>query len=234
MHPDLQKYLDGEIARAALSVDAEAELRTWERVEGDVVARRSQRAPAHLQADVMRAIAELDLAFHAKATAPHDTRAGTQRDRAPRPSPLWQRAWQWLITPRPLQVRPLAPLAAAAALVAVIMTQATPAADPGVTMFAADDAPVIYVQFALAASGARTVSVAGDFNGWSVDAGALRDVDGTGVWRGLIAVTPGVHKYMFVVDGEEWVTDPTAERYVDDGFGMRNALLAVVAPTEVL
>jgi hypothetical protein len=35
---------------------------------------------------------------------------------------------------------------------------------------------------------------------------------------------------MFVVDGEVWVTDPRAERYVDDGFGMRNALIAVQPP----
>ncbi len=31
---------------------------------------------------------------------------------------------------------------------------------------------------------------------------------------------------MFVVDGE-WVTDPQADRYVDDGFGNRNALIEV-------
>ena len=47
---------------------------------------------------------------------------------------------------------------------------------------------------------------------------------------GLIALRPGMHKYMFVVNGERWVTDPEAERYVDDGFGMRNAVIAITPP----
>jgi hypothetical protein len=236
MHPDLQKYLDGELVRSALPPEAEAELRMWERLEGDMAARRAHRAPAHLQADVMRAIADLDMASPALSAAAVPDREAAPRaaGRPQRSRRLAHRAWQWLITPRPLQVRPLAPLAAAAVLAAVMITQATPPAEPNATALPSGEAPVIYVQFALTAEGARTVSVAGDFNDWSVDAGTLRDVDGSGVWRGLIAVQPGVHKYMFVVDGEEWVTDPTAERYIDDGFGMRNALLAVVAPAEVL
>jgi hypothetical protein len=35
---------------------------------------------------------------------------------------------------------------------------------------------------------------------------------------------------MFVVDGEKWITDPQADRYVDDGFGMRNAVLSIAQP----
>ena len=39
----------------------------------------------------------------------------------------------------------------------------------------------------------------------------------------------GQHEYMFVVDGERWVADPLAGRYVDDGFGAgrQNAVLIV-------
>ena len=44
-------------------------------------------------------------------------------------------------------------------------------------------------------------------------------------------IQPGVHKYMFVIDGTEWVTDPDAERYAEDGFGNRNAVLAVTPVT---
>jgi hypothetical protein len=215
MHPDVHRVLDGELPREALSPAAAAELAEWELVAGLAAERRAERAPAWLADNVMRALPEPQ-----PAATPVWQRA-------------WQRAWQWLVTPRPLQVRPLAPLAGAAALLLVVLLQPTapPAAAPAA---AGEGAPVIYVQFALSAEGARSVAVAGDFNDWSVEAGALRDVGGDGVWRGLIAVQPGVHKYMFVVDGEEWVTDPVAERYVDDGFGMRNALLAVVAPGDVL
>jgi hypothetical protein len=211
MHPDVHRVLDGELPREALSPEAAAELAEWELVASLTAERRAERAPTWLADDVMRAL-----------PVP-----------APAAPPAWERMWQWLITPRPLQVRPLAPMAGATALLLVVLMQPVGprAVAPAVV---GEDTPVIYVQFALSAEGARSVAVAGDFNDWSVDAGTLRDVGGDGVWRGLIAVQPGVHKYMFVVDGAEWVTDPVAERYVDDGFGMRNALLAVVAPGEVL
>ena len=32
---------------------------------------------------------------------------------------------------------------------------------------------------------------------------------------------------MFLVDGETWITDPHAERYVEDGYGNRNAVIAI-------
>ena len=35
---------------------------------------------------------------------------------------------------------------------------------------------------------------------------------------------------MFLVDGFQWVTDPQASHYSDDGFGNRNAVLAVADP----
>jgi hypothetical protein len=244
MHPEVHRYLDGELPRSALSQAAAMELAAWEKLEGGLVERRGDRAPSWLADDVMRAVAGADVSApapaHNREAAPLPKREGLrgegwQARGAPAPRRPWQRAWQWLVTPRPLQVRPLAPLAAAAALVLVILAQG-PGTEGGTPLVAdaAGEEPVIYVQFTLSAAGARTVSVAGDFNDWSVEAGTLRDVDGSGQWRGLIAVRPGVHKYMFVVDGEEWVTDPSAERYVDDGFGMRNALLAVVQPGAAL
>jgi 1,4-alpha-glucan branching enzyme len=95
-------------------------------------------------------------------------------------------------------------------------------------------APVVYVQFIFAAQDAQTVAVAGDFNSWQTDGIALRDADGDGVWTGLVALRPGQHKYMFIVNGKEWVTDPGAERYVDDGFGMRNAVINVATPARTL
>jgi hypothetical protein len=57
-----------------------------------------------------------------------------------------------------------------------------------------------------------------------------RYLDGDGVWTGAVPLPPGLHKYMFLIDGKEWVTDPHAERYYDDGYGMRNAVITVVPP----
>jgi hypothetical protein len=224
MHPDVHRYLDGELSRSALSAEAAAELAEWERLDQRIAQRRALTAPASLADDVMRALPATQPAPHVAATQPS----------------AWRRAWGWLVTPRPIAVPPFAPLAAAMVIALLLLLPGTPWQQPaGPDMDAAlrlsadeDDAPVIYVQFALRAADAQSVAVAGDFNEWSPDGGVLRDAAGDGVWRGLIAVRPGVHKYMFVVNGNEWVTDPVAESYIDDGFGMRNALLAVAAPTE--
>ena len=37
----------------------------------------------------------------------------------------------------------------------------------------------------------------------------------------------GEHKFMFVVDAEQWMVPPLAEDYVDDGFGSRNGVVIV-------
>jgi 1,4-alpha-glucan branching enzyme len=88
----------------------------------------------------------------------------------------------------------------------------------------------VYVQFTLDAPGAASVAVTGDFDGWEGSHG-LEDLNGDGVWSGRVPVRPGVHAYMFIVDGSTWMTDPRAERYAEDGFGNRNAILAVATPT---
>lgn len=73
---------------------------------------------------------------------------------------------------------------------------------------------------------ARTVSVAGDFNKWSVDDGLMKKRE-NGTWTIEVPLKPGVYHYMFVVDGEGWVPDPKAESYRDDGFGNKNSVLRV-------
>ena len=47
----------------------------------------------------------------------------------------------------------------------------------------------------------------------------------------VVALPPGEHAFMYVVDGAAWLSPPAAEDYVDDGFGSRNGVV-VVRPTE--
>ena len=142
----------------------------------------------------------------------------------------WARALDWLVRPASVRVSPLASGLVAAALAALLVL-------PGMGNGPEDGAPVaggnggeavIYVQFVLEAPGAASVAVAGDFSAWEPSF-ALDDADGDGIWTGRVPVEPGVHTYMFLIDGTQWRTDPRAERYRDDGFGNRNAVLAVAA-----
>lgn len=83
------------------------------------------------------------------------------------------------------------------------------------------------VRLVIPAEGARSVAVAGDFNDWRTDDLLLEDPEGDGVFVGTLRVAPGSYAYMFVIDGERWVTDPYAVNHRDDGFGNRNAVLRI-------
>ena len=71
------------------------------------------------------------------------------------------------------------------------------------------------------------VAIAGDFNSWNHENNLLEDSDGDGIWTGTLKLEPGRYEYMFVLDGKEWVPDPNALRFVNDGFGNRNSILEI-------
>ncbi len=74
---------------------------------------------------------------------------------------------------------------------------------------------------------AESVAVAGDFSDWEPVSMEQKVVDGKTVWTGTVKMERGEHRYMYIVNGEEWKTDPLAERYTEDGFGNRNAVLSL-------
>ena len=119
-----------------------------------------------------------------------------------------------------ISVRPIWSLALAAVLAAVAVI---PGRGPGPIL--GDQEGI--AQFVGRFPGARSVDVVGSFTDWQSGAVVLRDDEHDGIWRGTVVLPVGQHEYMFVVDGERWVTDPLAGRYVDDGFGRQNALLFV-------
>jgi hypothetical protein len=213
MRDETREYLDGERSRAELSPAAAEEAEAWERLLAAMRADVPGPAPVWLEGSVMS---------HVRSAA------------ARKPSAA-RRAGAWLLRPS-LSLSPLTAGLAAAALLALLLVPwreealvpepavAVGGEGAGVPGSGAD--PVVYVQFVLEAPSARSVAVAGDFNEWDARH-ALEDSDGDGVWTGRVPIRPGVHQYMFVIDGTEWVTDPGADRWTDDGFGNRNAVLAV-------
>jgi AMP-activated protein kinase-like protein len=88
-----------------------------------------------------------------------------------------------------------------------------------------ETAHTVKVRFLLNRPGASAVSLAGDFTGWQSRLPLVRQADGT--WTAEIRLAPGEYEYAFVVDDDQWVQDPAATRFRNDGFGGRNALLLV-------
>jgi len=203
MRRELQEYLDAELSFDALPEELRAEARSWERLLGDVREIGDERAPVDLESRVLAALPD-----------------ASRR-------PVSQRVTSWMIRPRTIRVSPLAGLAAAAAIALVILL---PLGDGPAPVPSPEGGTTIYVQFSIEAPSANTVAVAGDFNDWAPQI-VLTDSDGDGIWTGRVALEPGVHQYMFVIDGTQWTTDPKADRYTDDGFGNRNAVLVIPQPT---
>ena len=83
------------------------------------------------------------------------------------------------------------------------------------------------VQFVLVAPAALSVAVVGDFNNWGLGDSGLVATNRDGVWSVTAPVPAGVHRYAFVVNGKDWVTDPSAPRSSGDDFGMPSSALVV-------
>jgi hypothetical protein len=159
---------------------------------------------------------------------------GVMKRIAERPAPGF---WGWLRRPLVIQLR-VSPVGAAlagagfAVAAALLFARQPPApiAPPGALAVrtvevAAPAAPrPVLVRLRLEAKGAKRVAVAGSFNQWSTEQTLLEPSGPGGIFVGTLALPPGEHEYMFVVDGH-WVTDPAADERRPDGFGRQNALL---------
>ena len=88
------------------------------------------------------------------------------------------------------------------------------------------------VQFVLVAPTARSVKVVGDFNNWGYGDSALVATNHEGVWSVTAPVPAGVHRYAFVVNGKQWMADPSAPRSAGDDFGMPSSALVVEDSTK--
>ena len=85
----------------------------------------------------------------------------------------------------------------------------------------------VEVTFTISGIEAKSIAVAGDFNGWNTSTNQLEDPEGDGIWTGKIYLKPGRYEYMLVVDDSKWITDPNAKVYTNDGFGSKNAVLYI-------
>lgn len=142
------------------------------------------------------------------------------------------RVWRWLVEPQPVRPAWGIALAAAAALAIWLLPRSAARPNQAPAALAVQPAETVYVRFELAAPTAHAVSLAGSFNGW--DDHTIELARGaTGVWSVTLPLPVGEHRYQFVVDGAQWVPDPTAHAQMEDGFGGRNSVI-VVGPKGVI
>jgi predicted carbohydrate-binding protein with CBM48 len=131
-------------------------------------------------------------------------------------------AWRWLTQSRRVSLSPLTGLAAAAAVVLLAVVPSwrrlRAPAEPASREF----------QFVLVAPRAATVSLVGDFNDWDVARTPMRPVRADGsVWSAVVPLPPGRYRYAFLVNGSQWLADPSAPAALDDEFGAPSSVVTV-------
>lgn len=157
---------------------------------------------------------------------------------APPASSWWERWWAAVTTTRRLEWNLAGALASACLVLVAVAGLLTMVperiVEVPVVMAPAEtiatgaklEEPKVFVRLVLLQPGARSVSVAGDFNGWNPARTPLERSD-SGMWTATIPLKPGRYEYMFVIDGKQWIPDPLATEAATDGFGAQNAVLDV-------
>jgi 1,4-alpha-glucan branching enzyme len=82
------------------------------------------------------------------------------------------------------------------------------------------------VRFSYSAPTAKSVSIAGSFNHWNPNHARLTGPSREGIWTIVLPLSAGQYEYRFVINGKEWVLDPSVPS-VDDGLGDKNSVLFV-------
>jgi len=101
-----------------------------------------------------------------------------------------------------------------------------------ITKTFAQDGLTCRVTFRLAAD-AQSAALVGDFNLWNPAVTPLeRTEDGAfGVTLALEAGRP--YRFRYLVDGEQWLNDDTADGWLPNQFGTADSVIAIEAPVQV-
>ena len=73
------------------------------------------------------------------------------------------------------------------------------------------------------------VYVAGSFNSWSPTASPMTSTNDKN-WTVKLLLAPGRYTYKFVINGSQWLVDPSNNRVEDDGNGNTNSLFYLFPP----
>ena len=148
----------------------------------------------------------------------------------------------WLLRPRTFYVSPLAGMAVAAGLVAVITMSAlqtvpNKGVDPTVVAIdeptlpdptlvrVANSSTMYAAPFTYIDRNAKSVAVVGSFNGWDSTRNVLRK-SADSLWTTNIMLAPGRYEYQLMVDGK-LIADPSAQRTAKSDFGEANSVMIV-------
>lgn len=69
-----------------------------------------------------------------------------------------------------------------------------------------------------------TIHLVGEFNNWQTSHAMRRQKDGS--WRITMDLEPGrAYQFRYLVDGQRWLNDPEADKYVPNPYGDENSVV---------
>jgi hypothetical protein len=150
------------------------------------------------------------------------------------PRPRERSGESWWRTRREFRLSPLAGLALAAGITAIIAVSGIAVGSrigsrtELATRVAARPHPdtVQLVRFVFVDQSAASVEIVGDFNAWAKGSAQMRQSGVPGVWAISVPLSPGRHEYAFIINGTRWVADPLAVKASDD-FGTESSVIRV-------
>jgi diguanylate cyclase (GGDEF)-like protein len=74
----------------------------------------------------------------------------------------------------------------------------------------------------------KSVALVGNFNNWDKDYDLMYQVEG-GLFEFVISLNPGEYQYKFVLDGTDWISDPSCPERCPDTLGGENSVLRIPA-----
>ncbi|MFA5859333.1 MAG: isoamylase early set domain-containing protein [Elusimicrobiota bacterium] len=106
---------------------------------------------------------------------------------------------------------------------AIIMIATIPVAIYHFTV-AQPTAQQVWLKFDLPApENASTVSLVGDFNNWDEKSGQM--IRSNGNWTIIVPLQPKCYKYMFVIDGKKYMSDPKSKNVIEDNDGRKKSVI---------
>ena len=79
----------------------------------------------------------------------------------------------------------------------------------------------------IAATGAKNVSIVGDFNGWNIYANPMKKLK-SGDFTITLELKPGrEYQFRYLIDDTRWENDWNADKYVKGPFGSDNSVIYV-------
>ena len=144
----------------------------------------------------------------------------------------------WWDTERVFRITPIAGLALAAGVAAVIAvsgiaigSRISRVAPVAASVPTTGRDTVQIVRFVFVDANAKRVELVGDFNEWAKGTTQLSRSAAPGVWTVSVPLSPGRHKYAFIINGSRWVADPFAAKSSDD-FGTESSVIRVETPAK--